>query len=648
MASRASAMHRPLTRCGLPGRALRPRDRAPARVPQSLLASTDHPPGPGRLGPRAVGVAALVRSRLPAVPGRVEERAAAVAAAPSSTPAPAGPRRGSGTVAHGPQHFAPVCSGWLLQVGRLSTEAVTRPSAALLGGRRPLPSAAGLSGRRPLPRAGWDSPLRGQRCSPPCAQAACPTTSPRRAQGLTETPVAAWLARQTEGPRRTQVAWMTSRVRRTKGLTETPMTAFHICTTGSEPQVVRAKLTELMRGSARLRDILALGVLPGGSIEQGVPPCVMPRDDLILVSLGPMRAIVHRDAAYILGADNGSVEAVALSVGAAVSELSSEDCPLPFELRFLEAAWEEVCGAIQRQVRLLSFVSTTIIQRLQSASFDEMPDRVSQIQPILEKLEGLRIEIQQLDRCASELLLSDEDMTAMLLTGARTGPLGPQDHAVVELMLEAYHRKLIQSSLQLEALVKKVRFGRSLSDMKLATHRNRLLRTNVQLAIGGVSVAICGTVAGFFGMNIPIPMMHHESTAEGAFAVVVGGCSLIGVTFFGSMWARAMGVGDRAAEKRRLGTALACQTVLQELAAVEKILRELDGSTDHETVNRPVFRERLSIFLGRPVSEAEVDFVFDVLDTSGDRLIQAEEVAGIWHSGPSDEDEVLAGSCTRQ
>jgi len=81
---------------------------------------------------------------------------------------------------------------------------------------------------------------------------------------------------------------------------------------------------------------------------------------------------------------------------------------------------------------------------------------------------------------------------------------------------------------------------------------------------------------------------------------------------------------------------------------VEKILRELDGSTDHETVNRPVFRERLSIFLGRPVSEAEVDFVFDVLDTSGDRLIQAEEVAGIWHSGPSDEDEVLAGSCTRQ
>jgi len=260
-----------------------------------------------------------------------------------------------------------------------------------------------------------------------------------------------------------------------------------------------------------MRDFLALGVAKDGHLEySAVPPCALPRAGCLLLAFGPIRTVVRRDAAFILGAEDAAVTSMATAIAEALSAAQLEDGPLPselgllpFELRFLEIALHEVSGAWQRQLQLLTALSRLALLGVREATPNEVADRLGALQPLLEELGRLEAQFRELDHCIAGLLSSDDDMSAMILTVPTFGREA-DDHDDVELILEATHRHVRQALLHMDALAKQLRFGRELSEVKLAVHRGQLIRVNVQVGILGAALAFCAFIASLFGMNVPV------------------------------------------------------------------------------------------------------------------------------------------------
>merc|ERR1711974_573440 len=134
----------------------------------------------------------------------------------------------------------------------------------------------------------------------------------------------------------------------------------------------------------------------------------------------------------------------------------------------------------------------------------------------------------------------------------------------VELLLEAYHRKLKQSSLQVNRMTNRVRFGWSLPDLKLAAYRARMDLVNVQLGVAALSLGFAAAVAGFFGMNVPVPMAENPA----AFGMIIASCSGVGALIVARFWV-SISARTTTAEQQRMESAMASKRLLGNIMAVD-------------------------------------------------------------------------------
>jgi hypothetical protein len=96
-------------------------------------------------------------------------------------------------------------------------------------------------------------------------------------------------------------------------------------------------------------------------------------------------------------------------------------------------------------------------------------------------------------RCITDLLESDEDMNNLLLTEqsiARKNNevLDIESHASVELLLEEYGRQLNSILLEIDYLLQRVQSKQDILALSMDAYRNRMIRMNLYLSVGGVSL----------------------------------------------------------------------------------------------------------------------------------------------------------------
>ena len=154
----------------------------------------------------------------------------------------------------------------------------------------------------------------------------------------------------------------------------------------------------------------------------------------------------HVNADEALFFDNGGEErprAALRRIGASV-EFAFQHYKAPaFELAVLEAVLAEVSSSFQRRRDLYEPV---VQKQLREASceFDGFGvDGLHRLSAFDGALMSFEAETRQALQVLDELLASGEDMLGLLLSERRAGTsVDPERHGVVELLLEAYHRRL--------------------------------------------------------------------------------------------------------------------------------------------------------------------------------------------------------------
>lgn len=110
-----------------------------------------------------------------------------------------------------------------------------------------------------------------------------------------------------------------------------------------------------------------------------------------------------------------------------------------------------------------------------------------------------------------------------------TGHRRPSDqHDEVEMMLENYVKQIDTVHSEVTSTLRAVKATENVTQIRLDAMRNRILRLEVFLNLGAVSVATGGLVAGAFGMNLKTGI---EET-PGMFMIVSGSMVAVSVLAF--------------------------------------------------------------------------------------------------------------------
>ena len=134
--------------------------------------------------------------------------------------------------------------------------------------------------------------------------------------------------------------------------------------------------------------------------------------------------------------------------------------------------------------------------------------------------------------CITDLLSNDEDMISLLLTEkanakARNEVLPVESHEKVELLLEEYARQLKSVLLEIGYLLQRVQSKQDMMALQLDAYRNRMIRMNLYLSMGAISMGFGTAVAGFFGMNV----INGLEDADGIFNIIVASSCMVGFAF---------------------------------------------------------------------------------------------------------------------
>lgn len=347
---------------------------------------------------------------------------------------------------------------------------------------------------------------------------------------------------------------------------------------------------------------------------------ILPRTDSILLSFGNIRAVAGRENVFVLDAHSKAAKSFADDLSRAFQQPTQEDPP---ELVFLEAVLKDTVDTYFRRIALFEPIVDGFLNRSSNELFSEQG--VHQLMPLKDSLQSFELQVKKSLTCLEDLLNDDEEMINLLLTeqamSRNTGvPVDLERHQHVELLVGVYAMQLSNLLHEIDFLLGRVQSKQEFVTLALAGYRNRLVRTNVNIAITGVSLGIMTTVAGLFGMNL-VSGVEESVLAFGAvtcsstvMALLVGGY----LRRFISGSAMQKRAAERLAENETLTNALSDTAALDYV--VKKMMRG-NVSLSKEDFADALLQARVS----QEVSEEEIDLLFEVLDTHKDDRLSPKD-----------------------
>eukprot|EP00934_Nitzschia_sp_Nitz4_P000274 Nitzschia sp. Nitz4//scaffold85_size83877//39018//40535//NITZ4_005228-RA/size83877-processed-gene-0.24-mRNA-1//1//CDS//3329559134//274//frame0 len=350
------------------------------------------------------------------------------------------------------------------------------------------------------------------------------------------------------------------------------------------------------------------------------PTAIMPRTDCILLSFGNIRAVAGRDAAYVFDAHSR----VPASFSHDLSHLFRTDLTNdPPELIFLEAVLRDTVDSYTRRVRIFEPIVDNFLDKVSNEVFSD--SGVNQLVPLKDSLQSFEMQIKQSLECLTDILNDDDLMLDLLLTeqaeARKSGVAVDFDrHEDVELMLSVYSRQIQSLQQDIQYLLSRIQSKQEFVALALAAYRNRLIRINVNIGIMGVSLGIMTATTGLFGMNL---VSGLEDSAV-AFAVVTA-CSAtlassvatIYFSFIRGSYMQARAEQSQAEIETFIGA-------ISDMSALDYTIKKMirDGSSfDKKTFRKELIKARESHY----ISEAEVDFLFTILDSTKDNNLNADD-----------------------
>ncbi len=350
------------------------------------------------------------------------------------------------------------------------------------------------------------------------------------------------------------------------------------------------------------------------------PIAILPRTDCILLSFGNIRAVAGRDSVYILDAHTRIAKSFAKDLSALFVTDTSGDPP---ELIFLESVLRDTVDTYSRRIRIFEPIVDDFLDRAANEVFSD--SGVHQLVPLKDSLQSFELQVKQSLECLTSLLNNDDLMLELLLTEqAEARSQGVQvafeRHEYVELMLSVYSRQIQNLQQEIQYLLKRLQSKQEFIALALAGYRNRLVRMNVNLGIVAVSTGITTATTGLFGMNL----INGLEESPIAFAMVTGASTTIAVFVAGVYFSFIRGRLMQERAEKRLAEIETFVSALSDMGALDYTVKKMiqgDGR-----MGKSEFKERLTnARASRYVSDKEVDFLFEVLDSHKDNELTPDD-----------------------
>ena len=391
-----------------------------------------------------------------------------------------------------------------------------------------------------------------------------------------------------------------------------------------------------LRKDVPARDVVGLGLHGrGGLLGSRGRSSVLPRGNLVLVSLGPVRAVLSASRVLLLRPDNllarFAHEELEVFMAEAVAQGGGQEEDA-FELLALEGILEVVTESYFRRVMLLVPVVEGVLKRLSLGSGIEI-DALHHLVPLAGSLETLHSQIEEVLNVVEDLLANEDDMLELRLSERQRTPdeaqvraehMDRRLHERVELMLEHYHRELLHSRKSLSTLMRKVKGVKQLTSLSLDLYRNKVLRLELTLAISALSMATVGTVAGIWGMNVTVPFQDGGDLSP--FFAIVGTSVAGGARAFALLHNSLFSAASKVVQQGEdAASVVSPTTLLSQMSWVDMALRKA-AKAGGGTVAKDAFLAELSEVIGGDQQRLrEADKLFELLDRSDDGFLQRGE-----------------------
>lgn len=169
------------------------------------------------------------------------------------------------------------------------------------------------------------------------------------------------------------------------------------------------------------------------------PPTIMAKNDFILLSLGPLRAVAERNVVYVFDVHNEAARSFTKYLSLVYRRRSDRMEKIrsremnenqrnahieePTELVFLETVLADAVDSFTSRILIFEPIVNDLLQRISTQEEFSDTNLVHQMAPLMDQLKSFEIYVTQAYDCLMQLLNDDEAMLQLLLTeqeGTRT------------------------------------------------------------------------------------------------------------------------------------------------------------------------------------------------------------------------------------
>ncbi len=448
-------------------------------------------------------------------------------------------------------------------------------------------------------------------------------------------------------------------------------------TTGTgEAETIQISQTEIIRQtSLSPRDLVSLRLATeserkrdwaGNTLMEQMrhPPTIMARNDFILLSLGPVRAVAEPHAVYLFDVHSKAADSFTKYLSeiyqkrAKRLEHNPSHFEEPSELVFLETVLADAVDSFSSRIRIFEPIVNDLLLKISEHEEFSDANLVHQMAPLMEQLKSFEIFVTQAYECLMQLLNDDEAMLQLLLTEQEgksrnstsrwldfgfdsctltiffssqlfvftlqearqtNTTVAFERHQHVEHILGIYARRFGSIIQQTKYLLGRIESKQDFIELELDLYRNRLIRMNLDLAILATATGVTTALTGTFGMNM-INGLEESATAFG----IVSGCSAMTALGVGYYFRRM--VSGKVIQKRaeqRIDEIRTMSDALSDMTALDYTVKKMIRGT---TMSREEFKEQLTIARqSKQCSKKEIDLLFDVLNTQRDDVLGKDD-----------------------
>ena len=387
------------------------------------------------------------------------------------------------------------------------------------------------------------------------------------------------------------------------------------------------------------------------SVKNTIHPWfILPRGIEIVMAFGCIRALITRDAAYIFDAHKPNIKQRVHRISKQIRRNKGggggknnnnnsnnyasmrNNCNTQFEVNMVEEIVREVCTMYSRRIHLYAPIVNSLMERVTHEAV--LPESsLHRLVPLKDSLQRFEMNVKGALRCLTDLLSNDQDMVDLLLTEKaiakaenRTVPL--ELHGTVEMMLEEYARQLTSTLLEIDYMLSRVQSKQDMVALTMDANRNRMIRMNLNLTIGGISLAFATTVAGFFGMNIT----SGYETMPYAFNGIVAGSLLLGGGFMGGCYSHLYGPHARWKTRQHVQSIEIMNRALGDMAALDYSLELMLEGEDDIKWTKERFMQKVYESEPESIRDSEIDFLFGLLDYTKNGVIDKDDFPQYYRS----------------